>query len=53
VPWPPDRDAIDIGSYFGDSSKAKEVLGWTPETPFADGIERTVAFYQANLERYL
>ena len=23
VPWPPDRDAIDIGSYFGDSSKAK------------------------------
>ena len=32
VPWPPDRDSIDIGSYFGDSSKAKRVLGWIPET---------------------
>ena len=32
VPWPPDRDAIDIGSYFGDSSKAKRMLGWEPRT---------------------
>ena len=37
-PWPPDRDAIDIGSYFGDSSKAKRMLGWEPRTSFADGI---------------
>jgi nucleoside-diphosphate-sugar epimerase len=53
VPWPPDRDAIDIGSYFGDSSKAKRVLGWSPDTTFADGIERTVAFYREHLSRYL
>jgi UDP-glucose 4-epimerase len=53
VPWPPDRDAIDIGSYFGDSSKAKRVIGWAPETSFADGIERTVAFYREHLGRYL
>jgi len=53
VPWPPDRDAIDIGSYFGDSSKAKRTLGWTPLTTFAEGIERTVAFYRAHLDRYL
>ena len=46
VPWPPDRDAIDIGSYFGDSSKAKRVLGWEPRTSFAEGIARTVAFYR-------
>ncbi len=53
VPWPPDRDAIDIGSYFGDSSKAKRVLGWSLETTFARGIARTVAFYREHLERYL
>jgi UDP-glucose 4-epimerase len=53
VPWPPDRDAIDIGSYFGDSSKAKRMLGWSPEITFADGIERTVAFYREHLSRYL
>jgi UDP-glucose 4-epimerase len=53
VPWPPDRDAIDIGSYFGDSSKAKRVLGWEPRTAFADGLARTVAFYRARAPWYL
>ncbi|MFN8027763.1 MAG: GDP-mannose 4,6-dehydratase [Acidimicrobiia bacterium] len=52
VPWPPDRDAIDIGSYFGDSSKAKRVLGWEPRTPFAEGMEHTVAFYRDRLAWY-
>ena len=53
VPWPPDRDAIDIGSYFGDSSKAKRVLGWEPRTPFAEGIARTLAFYRSRPQWYL
>jgi len=53
VPWPPDRDAIDIGSYFGDSSKAKRLLGWEPRTAFADGIARTLAFYRARAAWYL
>jgi UDP-glucose 4-epimerase len=53
VPWPPDRDAIDIGSYFGDSSKAKRLLGWEPRTSFADGIARTLEFYRARAAWYL
>jgi len=53
VPWPADRDAIDIGSYFGDSSKAKRVLGWEPRTSFADGIARTIAFCRARHQWYL
>jgi nucleoside-diphosphate-sugar epimerase len=53
VPWPPDRDAIDIGSYFGDSSKAKRVLGWKPRTTFYEGIAATVGFYRAHREWYL
>jgi nucleoside-diphosphate-sugar epimerase len=53
VPWPNDRDAIDIGSYFGDSSKAKRMLDWAPETRFADGIARTVDFYRRHLDWYL
>ena len=52
VPWPSDRDAIDIGSYFGDSSKAKRLLGWVPETEFGDGIRRTVEFYRRHGEWY-
>ncbi len=47
VPWPPDRDAIDIGSYFGDSSKAKRMLGWEPRTPVRRRASRArVAFYR-------
>lgn len=53
IPWPPDRDAIDIGSYFGDSSKAKRMLGWSPRTAFAEGIARTIAFYRARHSWYL
>jgi UDP-glucose 4-epimerase len=53
VPWPPDRDAIDIGSYYGDSSKAKKILGWEPRTPFAEGIRETIDFYRAHHSRYL
>jgi UDP-glucose 4-epimerase len=51
--WPADRDAIDIGSYFGDSSKAKRTLDWEPETRFAEGIEATVEFYLRHREWYL
>jgi nucleoside-diphosphate-sugar epimerase len=53
VPWPHDRDAIDIGSYYGDSSKAKRVVGWEPRTSFADGIARTIEFYRSRRSRYL
>ncbi len=53
VPWPHDRDAIDIGSYYGDSSKAKRVIGWEPRTSFADGIARTIEFYRSHRSRYL
>jgi len=52
VPWPADRDAIDIGSYFGDSSKAKRVMGWEPAISFAEGIARTLEFFRARREWY-
>ena len=53
IAWPEDRDAIDIGSYFGDSSKAKRMLDWAPETRFVDGIARTVDFYRRHRDWYL
>jgi UDP-glucose 4-epimerase len=52
VPWPPERDAIDIGSYYGNSSKAKRLLGWEPRTPFAVGIRQTIDFYRSHHEWY-
>jgi nucleoside-diphosphate-sugar epimerase len=48
VPWPTEQAAIDIGSFQGDFSKAKRLLGWEPAVSFADGIGRTMAFYREN-----
>jgi UDP-glucose 4-epimerase len=46
IPWPQERAAIDIGSFHGDYSKAKRILGWEPMIGFAEGIASTVSFYR-------
>jgi nucleoside-diphosphate-sugar epimerase len=46
APWPDDLVRIDIGSFWGDFSKAKRVLGWEPAVGFAAGIATTIAFYR-------
>jgi UDP-glucose 4-epimerase len=53
VPWPPDKKAIDIGSFYSDSSKFAAATGWTPRVPLREGFQRTVDFYRAHLARYL
>ncbi len=47
VPWPDELRRIDIGSFQGDFSKARRVLGWNPRILFADGIASTVAHYRS------
>jgi UDP-glucose 4-epimerase len=53
VPWPPERQRIDIGSYRGDASKAKAHLGWVPEVSLEDGLAATVAYYRQHLAWYV
>ena len=53
IPWPPERASIDIGSYRGDYSKAKRVLGWEPSIGFDEGIAATIAYYRPRLSWYL
>lgn len=53
VPWPHDRAQIDIGSYFGDSSKAARILGWRPQVTLRDGLVGAVEFYRERLACYL
>lgn len=52
VEFPPDRKRIDIGDYYSDYRKIKRVLGWTPRTSLAEGLERTVNFFRENKEHY-
>ena len=53
TPWPPEKKAIDIGDFYGDSSKIATVLGWKPEVPLAEGLTRTFNFYRAHFDRYV
>jgi UDP-glucose 4-epimerase len=48
IAWPPEHAQIDIGSFQGDFSKAKRMLGWEPAIRFADGIADTIAFYRSH-----
>jgi UDP-glucose 4-epimerase len=53
VEWPADKKAIDIGSFYTNSSKFTRTTGWTPAVTLADGLRRTVEFYRQHLNQYL
>lgn len=52
VPFPPERQLIDIGNSFSSFRKIETVLGWRPRTPLRMGLKRTVEFYQKNYAYY-
>jgi UDP-glucose 4-epimerase len=53
VPWPPEKKAIDIGSFYSDSSKFIRATEWTPRVNLREGFQQTIAFYRAHLAHYL
>jgi UDP-glucose 4-epimerase len=53
VDWPPEKKAIDIGSFYADSSRFKARTGWAPAVDLREGFKRTLAFYREHLDHYL
>jgi UDP-glucose 4-epimerase len=53
VDWPAEKKAIDIGSFYADSSKLKRVTGWAPAVPLGEGLQRTIAFYRQHYCHYV
>ena len=52
VPFPVTRKQIDIGSYYGDYSKASRILDWAPETGLETGIKKTFDYFNEFLDEY-
>jgi UDP-glucose 4-epimerase len=52
VPFPPERKAIDIGDYYSDFSLITRELGWQPKVGLREGLQRSLAYYQANHRHY-
>jgi UDP-glucose 4-epimerase len=53
VEWPPEKKAIDIGSFYADSTRFRTTCGWAPTVPLREGLSRTLAYYRANMSQYL
>ena len=53
VDWPADKKAIDIGSFYADSTKFKTTTGWRPAVALEEGLRRTVAFYREHFCHYV
>jgi UDP-glucose 4-epimerase len=44
------RRVGDVRLFYFDCTKAGQELNWRPHTSFAEGIERTLAWYRAHAE---
>lgn len=52
VPWPREREIIEVGDVRTDDSKLRGDTGWAPRVPMEEGLRRTVEFYRAHREHY-
>lgn len=52
VPFPPDREAIDIGDYYGDFRKIDNLLRWKPQVNLEDGLTKTLDYYKKHHAHY-
>ena len=53
VPFPPERQLIDVGNTHSSFAKIEAALGWRPRTPLREGLRRTVDFYERHRAHYL
>lgn len=53
APFPEHMARIDIGSYISDNSRIRRELGWRPKIAFRQGVQRSLAYFRAHLDRYL
>ncbi len=53
VDWPAEKKAIDIGSFYADSSRFTAITGWRPLVPLREGLTTTFAYYREHLADYL
>jgi dTDP-glucose 4,6-dehydratase/UDP-glucose 4-epimerase len=52
VPFPADRETIDIGDYYSDFGKIDKTLGWRPKVSLPEGLAQTLAYYQQHHPHY-
>ena len=52
VPFPQERQLIDIGNAHSSYKKIETALGWRPRTSWREGLARTIEFYREHRQHY-
>ncbi len=50
--FPADRKRIDIGDYYADDRRFRELTGWRPRIGAAEGLRRSLDYFRAHLAEY-
>jgi len=53
VPFPLERQLIDVGNCYCSYKNIERTLGWRPRVQLREGLERTIEFYRQNREHYV
>ena len=53
VPFPAERQLIDIGNFYSNFSKIERVIGWRPRTSLRMGLALTIEYYMRYGKHYL
>jgi UDP-glucose 4-epimerase len=51
--FPAERKRIDIGDYFADDRRFRNLTGWVPRVALEEGLARTVDYYRERLADYV
>jgi UDP-glucose 4-epimerase len=52
IPFPAERQPIDIGNVYSSYQKINSEMGWSPKSNLRSGLEKTIEFYRENREQY-
>lgn len=50
--FPQERKRIDIGDYYADDRRFREVTGWQPQVDIERGLARAIDYYRKRLAAY-
>ncbi|MGD2126363.1 MAG: NAD-dependent epimerase/dehydratase family protein [Desulfobacteraceae bacterium] len=53
IPFPKDRQVIDIGDYYADYNKIQQALNWRPVIRLEEGLTKTLQYYYQHFDHYL
>ena len=53
IPWPAEKKAIDIGSFYADSTKFHQATGWIATVSLREGLASTLTYYRAHYHHYV